>query len=63
VKTLQLADGRMVSASKYGRDEEEAVALELTDDEKVIKEKIKVLIKYHKTGKIIILANVETRQI
>ncbi|XP_031571747.1 cytosolic 10-formyltetrahydrofolate dehydrogenase-like isoform X1 [Actinia tenebrosa] len=43
VKTLQLADGRMVSASKYGLEEEETVALELTDDEKVIMEKIKTI--------------------
>ena len=40
MKNLQLADGRMIQASKYGAAEEVKEALVLTDDEKKIEKAI-----------------------
>lgn len=42
VKTLQLDDGKMIPANKYGQTSEEQVELELTDEEKKIVENIQV---------------------
>ncbi|CAH3028244.1 unnamed protein product [Porites evermanni] len=41
VKTLQLEDGRMIQAAKYGQDEETAEAIELTEEEKVMEAKLR----------------------
>ena len=40
VKTLQLGDGKMIQASKFGAAEEVQEALVLTDEEKKIEEQI-----------------------
>ena len=42
VKTLQLDDGKMIAANKFGQTSEEQVQLELTDDELKITKNIKV---------------------
>lgn len=42
VKTLQLEDGRMIQAAKFGQAEEAAEAIELTDEEKVMEGKLRV---------------------
>ena len=42
VKTLQLEDGRMIQAAKYGQAEEAAEAIELTDEERVMEAKLRV---------------------
>ena len=42
VKTLQLEDGRMIQAAKFGHAEEAAEAIELTDEEKVMEAKLRV---------------------
>ena len=42
VKTLQLEDGRMIQAAKFGQAEEEAEAIELTDEERVMEGKLRV---------------------
>ncbi len=41
VKQLQFENGKMIKASKYGQEEED-VAIELTDEEKAIEAKILV---------------------
>ena len=43
VKTLQLEDGRMIQAAKYGQAEESAEAIELTEEEKVMEAKLRVM--------------------
>ena len=40
VKSLQLGDGRMIPASKYGQADEEKAAIELTDEEKEMEKKL-----------------------
>ena len=47
VKTLQLEDGRMIQAAKYGQDEEAAEAIELTEEEKVMEAKLRVMWKFY----------------
>ena len=47
VKTLQLEDGRMIQAAKYGQDEEAAEAIELTEEEKVMEAKLRVMWKLY----------------
>ena len=42
VKNVQLADGKMIPASKFGQPEEKEEALVFSDDEKLIVEKLKV---------------------
>ena len=42
MKTLQLEDGRMIQASKFGQIEEAAEAIELTEEEKVMEAKLRV---------------------
>lgn len=42
VKTLQLEDGRMIQAAKFGQAEEAAEAIELTDEERVMEGKLRV---------------------
>ena len=42
VKTLQLEDGRMIPASKYGAAPEEHEKIELTEEEVGMVEKVKV---------------------
>ena len=42
VKTLQLEDGRMIQAAKFGQAEEAAEAIELTDEERVMEAKLRV---------------------
>lgn len=44
VTSLQLDDGKMVAANKYGQSSEEQQELELTEDELKIKDNIKVRI-------------------
>ena len=43
MKTLQLEDGRMIQAAKYGQDEEAAEAIELTEEEKIMEAKLRVM--------------------
>ena len=42
VKTLQLDDGRMIQAGKFGQVEEETEAIELTEEEKVMEAMLRV---------------------
>lgn len=44
VKTLQLEDGRMIQAAKFGQMEEAAEAIELTEEEKNMEAKLRVII-------------------
>ena len=43
VKTLQLEDGRMIQAAKYGQEEEAAEVIELTEEEKAMEAKLRVM--------------------
>ncbi|XP_032218794.1 cytosolic 10-formyltetrahydrofolate dehydrogenase isoform X2 [Nematostella vectensis] len=43
VKTLQLAGGRMIEASKYGQEEEHMAPLELNEEETAIEGKLKAI--------------------
>ena len=47
VKTLQLEDGRMIQAAKYGQAEESAEAIELTEEEKIMEAKLRVMWKFY----------------
>lgn len=51
VKTLQLGDGRMIQAAKFGQMEEAAEAIELTEEEKNMEARLRVI-----TGLTIIFA-------
>lgn len=43
VKTLQLGDGRMIQAAKFGQMEEAAEAIELTEEEKNMEARLRVI--------------------
>lgn len=45
MKTLQLEDGRMIQASKFGQMEEASEAIELTEEEKIMEAKLRVTLK------------------
>ena len=47
VKTLQLGDGRMIQGAKFGQMEEAAEAIELTEEEKNMEARLRVIRIYH----------------